>query len=102
MTNPSEEKVQITVASNGGSGQSDIRSGFGELLYVEVEHTDPGDPTYYLQVLNRRGSVIWESLLLTGNTTVWIDEQVPARGSALKIKTSSLAGAFELWPNYGT
>lgn len=93
---PREEYLTLTVSAPGGSAQGTVPGG-GSFKYIEVSHPGAGDPNYTLQILNKRGTPVWESPLLTGETVVHISGGIPVEDHTIKIKASTLAGAFELY-----
>lgn len=88
-----DETLVVTVAAPGGSGDAVMRA-HGEVVYVEIRHLDVGDPAYTLQFVNKRGTVMWESSVLTGDCIVHIKDRIPVSDHSIRIKDSTLAGDF--------
>lgn len=102
MNRPFIEQLRVTVASPGGSADSDKISGSGFLTYIEVVHEAVGDPDFKLQIINLRGTVVWETTILTGDSLVFVAGKIPTANHRLRIKDSTLAGLFQLDAHYTT
>ena len=100
MGRPHEERVVANVAINGGDGTSPAMGNYGVINYVEVQHPAPGDPAYKLQIVNLRGTVVWESPATSGDAVIWVDEDVPTYNHKCRILAGSIAGDYICFVNF--
>lgn len=99
-----ECKLRAVVAAPGGS--VDVLFPFSGLLsYFEVAWPDEGSPEFYLQIVNARGTVVWESpvrLTVSKDTpsVCYVGDRIDGFNCSLRIKESTLAGEFTAYANY--
>jgi len=88
-------EVTINIPTNGASNEGAF-VGNGFFSYIDIKHAAAGDPGYTLQILNKRGTAIWESVSLTGDCVLHLPERIAVEDHKVKISASTLAGDFTL------